>query len=875
MALALSGLLAAALTVACTAAGDLDLGSEPDAAPTADAGTTGDTSAPLSDSSTPQGDSGDDGATLSNGPNDICPGVAIELAKADGSTLYTGHVAGTTATLLNHYAASCGGGSGADAVYRLDPPLTGRATARITAGFSAILSVRTSCDDSKSEIACADDTGSSAGQAGSLSFPVFQGAPVFLFVDGYGGTSGELALDVDVQTAVCGNGKAESPEECDDGNVISNDGCSATCTLEDKSTTSACPGMGYRLGAGTASFAGDTASMTNGGGSATGCVSSGSGPNAIYAITPKVSGNLALSLLATYEGALLHVRRECSDNATQTDCAGSSTALVPLTTNLPVTAEQTVFVFVDGASSSAKGLYTLDATLTAASCGNGKLDSGEECDDGNTSDGDGCSATCVVVRDATTYTCPGAPVRLESASAGAVRTLSLHGTTASLAGQSVPANKWSTCGASGASDVVYQMTSDIDGWLTAKVKGPFNSALAVRAACTTTGADLACAKAAGGNAEETVTIAVNKETPYFLVVDGATTGQAGPFDLTLSVAPSVCGNGVVEGGETCDDGALADGDGCDVTCHLETEKARDTCATAPSIALTARDNGAFGATIVSGNTNLTNATPNTHSMSPCSSWWADGWFTLTSPISGVMTARITSATFRSTIGARTACTLASQITCDGTNAHGGQEITFAVTANTPYILGVAGGVVTSGVPEIGRFTIDVNVVPTGCGDTFLNPPEQCDDGNTAAGDGCSATCTVEPLANANTCPGHTVNLSGTSPAETRRSTVTVDTTSLPSNTGSVCGGSGPEGVLAITSDIDGQLSIKSTASHPVILHARSVCNDPTTEIKKSDCGASNLTSVSTAIKKNTPLFVYVDGQNGASGVSKLQITVTP
>src|SRR5205085_1701601 len=30
----------------------------------------------------------------------------------------------------------------------------------------------------------------------------------------------------------------------------------------------------------------------------------------------------------------------------------------------------------------------------AAECGDGNLDEGEECDDGNTEDGDGCTATC-------------------------------------------------------------------------------------------------------------------------------------------------------------------------------------------------------------------------------------------------------------------------------------------------------------------------------------------------------------------------------------------------------------------------------------------------------------------------------------------------
>ena len=33
----------------------------------------------------------------------------------------------------------------------------------------------------------------------------------------------------------CGNGVAEAPEECDDGNPASGDGCSATCQLENAS----------------------------------------------------------------------------------------------------------------------------------------------------------------------------------------------------------------------------------------------------------------------------------------------------------------------------------------------------------------------------------------------------------------------------------------------------------------------------------------------------------------------------------------------------------------------------------------------------------------------------------------------------------------
>ncbi len=32
---------------------------------------------------------------------------------------------------------------------------------------------------------------------------------------------------------VCGNGIREPSEECDDGNMLNNDGCSSKCTIED------------------------------------------------------------------------------------------------------------------------------------------------------------------------------------------------------------------------------------------------------------------------------------------------------------------------------------------------------------------------------------------------------------------------------------------------------------------------------------------------------------------------------------------------------------------------------------------------------------------------------------------------------------------
>ena len=41
---------------------------------------------------------------------------------------------------------------------------------------------------------------------------------------------------------------------------------------------------------------------------------------------------------------------------------------------------------------------------------------------------------------------------------------------------------------------------------------------------------------------------------------------------------------------------------------------------------------------------------------------------------------------------------------------------------------------------IASYTLDVAILPPTCGDGWVGGTEQCDDGNTVAGDGCNATC---------------------------------------------------------------------------------------------------------------------------------------
>ncbi len=61
------------------------------------------------------------------------------------------------------------------------------------------------------------------------------------------------------------------------------------------------------------------------------------------------------------------------------------------------------------------------------------------------------------------------------------------------------------------------------------------------------------------------------------------------------------------------------------------------------------------------------------------------------------------------------------------NIAGAGNLTFADGSNgVPYILASGGG-----------------ITPVGCGNGIVEPPEECDDGNTVSGDGCSSFCKLE------------------------------------------------------------------------------------------------------------------------------------
>jgi len=314
-------------------------------------------------------------------------------------------------------------------------------------------------------------------------------------------------------------------------------------------------------------------------------------------------------------------------------------------------------------------------------CGNGRIDPGETCDDGNTNSNDGCSSTCQVEPG---YACsmPGSPCTMAP--------MPRCGDGAVNAGEQCDdGNTVSNDGCSSTCQVEPGYTCPNPGQPCKKIEfcGDGVVELDIGEQCddgNTIGGD-GCT-------------ALCQLEPNFVC---PTPGQ--PCVSTVK-----CGDGKVQGSETCDDGNTKSNDGCSSTCQVEPGW---QCPT-PGLKCIAKQCG-------------------------------DGILAGTEQ-----------------------CDDGNMIAGDGCSPACQIEPGFAcVASTTPPPASVCHKTVCGdGVKEGSEQCDDGNLVPydgcsptctidpkcngtggcTGvCGDGLVFPNEQCDDGNTVSGDGCSATCQLE------------------------------------------------------------------------------------------------------------------------------------
>jgi fibro-slime domain-containing protein len=192
-----------------------------------------------------------------------------------------------------------------------------------------------------------------------------------------------------ISTVHCGDGLIRGSEQCDDGNVVAGDGCDASCQLE-PGWTCAVGGICHPTACGDGIVVGseqcDDGNTAGGDGCSATCAIEGAPvgqKDGWQCPTPGMPCIRTVCGNGIREGS-----EQCDDGNTRPfdgcswNCAKEPSCPI-------IAADQT------DAGSASSGCLPV--------CGDGMVFPGEECDDGNVSDGDGCSHDCHVESG---YACP-------------------------------------------------------------------------------------------------------------------------------------------------------------------------------------------------------------------------------------------------------------------------------------------------------------------------------------------------------------------------------------------------------------------------------------------------------------------------------------
>ena len=185
-------------------------------------------------------------------------------------------------------------------------------------------------------------------------------------------------------------------------------------------------------------------------------------------------------------------------------------------------------------------------------CGDGALGEIDEvCDDGNTTSGDGCSADCQTVEYGPI--CAGAADLAPDSTVAGDTSSAWDGFQA-------------TCQLGIARAEVYRFVPPGRGRLRLTVGGSTQHVMSVRRDCADADSELACADNGRIVSQELVHQVTDDAEPLTVMVSAYTVLEQGPYSLHAEWTDEQCGDGVVAGGEVCDDGNTTSADGCRGDC---------------------------------------------------------------------------------------------------------------------------------------------------------------------------------------------------------------------------------------------------------------------------------------------------------------------
>ncbi|WNG26075.1 DUF4215 domain-containing protein [Cystobacter fuscus] len=347
----------------------------------------------------------------------------------------------------------------------------------------------------------------------------------------------------------CGNGALNPGEQCDDGNLTTGDGCDARCRVE---AGYACPIAGsacvQQCGDGVINpgeLCDDGNTFNSDGCSAACRVENGYECHGVPSVCGTLCGNGRMDPGELCDDGNVSLGDGCSPACTLELGYVCPTAGAPCVKSCGNGKLEQGEQCDDGNRLSGDGCATecrvepgyacsepqSAPSACAETCGNGVLDANETCDDGNKSAGDGCSPGCRVDPG---YSCSGTP-----------------STCAALCGDGIVA---------GAEQCDHGNTESGDGC---------SSTCQIEAGWTCPSPGTVCTQMCGNGVPD---IGEQCDDQNTQAGDGCGATCQQESGYYCSGAPSVCvtscGDGQVAGTEACDDGNLEDGDACSPRCRL-------------------------------------------------------------------------------------------------------------------------------------------------------------------------------------------------------------------------------------------------------------------------------------------------------------------
>jgi cysteine-rich repeat protein len=318
--------------------------------------------------------------------DDDCAAVCTDPCSAPLELQDPGTLKGNTWSHTDNLASSCldGATSGPDMVFAITPKVTGVVEATVTSvAVDLSLSARSQCDQTGSELTCSNYA-LGANAVERIIVPAQQGVPIYLVVDGVGAAEhGAFEIAASSRAIVCGDGSRDPTEECDDGAAVSGDGCSSECKLESNESepnddvATATPFESRVTGAIDPAGDVDVVSIT----------AASPGTNFVIFVHDLGDGACAKELM---DPVVELYRNGGATLVGQDDDSGEGYCSHLVVKDLP---PDTYYVFVRAAGAAAPTFpYRLDVLIDV--CGNGFKSTAEECDDGNTTSGDGCESDC-------------------------------------------------------------------------------------------------------------------------------------------------------------------------------------------------------------------------------------------------------------------------------------------------------------------------------------------------------------------------------------------------------------------------------------------------------------------------------------------------